>query len=159
MTPNSSPITRRDYERAVASRDSYMARDPQRDDSAAIVARAAAGSHCPRCDREFTATNRAEFCHWISTRARVSSCGDWYGSVACRRCNMIDENIRAILNLDSNAPLPFDYVSEFFTIPAEFNSRKDIIAMANKIACDIPKANDKSVIDDSMAIAARLGYV
>lgn len=159
MTTTSTPITRSYYAATVALRDSYMVRDSKRDDSAAIVARNVAGNTCPRCAREFTATNGAEFCHWITTKARVSSCGAWFGSVACRRCNMVDENIRAILNLDSNEPLPFEYVSEFFTIPAEFNSRGEIIAMANEIACDIPKANDIDVIDDSMAIASRLGYV
>lgn len=151
-------ITPDTYAAAIALAPT-ITRDSARDDAASLVARDVAGNECPRCNREFTATNPANYCHWIPSRARVSSTGIWFGSIACRFCNMKDEAARAALDLGKNEAMPFAYVEAFFHVPAAFANRADIIRQANAIESDIPMASDDAVTGEAMADLASCGLV
>lgn len=142
-------VTPADYARAIARAASEV-RSSARDTAAGIVAESVTGGTCPRCSSTYDAGNPAEYCHYVPSKARVTSDGVWFGSVACRGCNMRDEAARDILGLAADAPMPYAYVKAYFHVPARFSSRADILRMA----AGIP-ARRVSNVSDSTREAAR----
>lgn len=159
MTFTPRPVTESEYLAALALAPS-LTRDREREGAARVVAVAAAGEACPRCSSLFTENNPAEFCHYVPSRARCSSRGVWFGSAACRSCNMRDEAARALLGLEAADALPFAYVSRYFHVPADYATRAELIRMAGDAdAARRPSSADSNVVAAALADLRAVGLM
>ena len=150
-------VTPADYAAALALAPTEH-RSSARDSAATKVARYAAGNACPRCGEAFTAVNPAEFAHYVPSAAVCTSSGVWFGSTACRTCNMTDRAALSLLGLTDNDPLPYAYVVQNFTVPVDFDTRAEILTMAANLPDErMARHTDEHVQDAAIAALRACG--